>query len=395
MSSQTQQRGELELALAKKQLIMLPGPTNVPDRILKAMSKPMINHRGPEFRELLTRISHNAQYAFQTKNDVFVFSSSGTGGVEAAFQNIISPGDKVLVPVFGLFSQRMKEIIEVCGGVPVELTCEWGSGPTPSQVEEMIKKEKVKAVGLVYNETSTGTTVRGLREIAKIAKDNGALMVVDAISILAGDECPVDSWNIDICVTGSQKCLAAPPGLALVSVSEDAWNTVRKTKIGSVYFNLIKMKESLEKGETPFTPAIPVFYALDEALGMLLEEGLGNRIRRHTICAEAFYAGLPAMGLRLFAEEAFRSNMVIAVRNPEGLDDKTFLTNLRRKYRVVISGGMGKLKGQTYRIGNMGSISPNEVMTTIGCMGSALMDAGIKADVGAGISAAREKFANY
>jgi aspartate aminotransferase-like enzyme len=390
-----QPKGELQSALAKKQLIMLPGPTNVPDRILKAMARPMINHRGPEFRELLNGISSKVQYTFQTRNDALVLSSSGTGGVEAAFRNIISPGDKVLVPVFGIFSQRMKEIVEVCGGVPVELQSEWGSGPTPDQVREEIERENVKAVGLVYNETSTGTTIKGLRDISRIAKENGALMIVDAISILGGDECPVDDWKIDICITGSQKCLAAPPGVALVSVSQDAWNVVKKTKIGSVYFNFLKMKESLEKGETPFTPAIPIFYALDEALDMLQEEGLENRIKRHALCAEAFYSGLPALGLELFTQKAFRSNMVIAVKNPQGLDDKVLLNNLRRKYRVIISGGMGKLKGSTYRIGNMGSITPDEVIATIGCMGSALIDAGIKADIGAGISAAREKLMGY
>ncbi len=207
----------------ERRLIMLPGPTNVPDRIMRAMMKPMINHRGPEFAALLSSISEGLKYVFQTQEEVFVLTSSGTGAVECAMSNTINAGDKVIVPSFGYFSDRLQETVARHGGKVIDVPVEWGQAPTVRQIEETLKREKgVKLIAIVNNETSTGVTVRDLPEIARIAKQNDALVMADSISILGGDHLPNDKWGIDLCVTGSQKCLACPPGLALIAVSKRA-----------------------------------------------------------------------------------------------------------------------------------------------------------------------------
>jgi len=358
--------------VVKKQLIMLPGPTNVPDRVMQAMIRPIINHRGPEFHELYSGLVEKAKYAFQTKNDVFILTSSGTGGVECALSNVLSPGDEVLVPVNGVFSQRLKEKVETFGGKPVEVPIEWGKAATPEQLDAAADGHDIEAIAVVYNETSTGATVRGLKEIGKIARKHNAIYIVDAVSVLGGDELPTDNWGVDICVTGSQKCLACPPGLALISVSEQAWRTIENAKSRSYYFNLPKIREFQKRWETPFTPALPLFFALDEALDMLKEEGLEDRIRRHLICAEAFYSGVQELGLELFADEHWHSNTVIAVKNPTGIADKDIRDLMRERYGVIIAGGMGKLKGTMFRIGNMGIVSDVEVETTLEALKGAL-----------------------
>ncbi|MEM3055394.1 MAG: aminotransferase class V-fold PLP-dependent enzyme, partial [Candidatus Bathyarchaeia archaeon] len=193
--------------MIEKRLIMLPGPTNVPDSVINAMLQPIINHRGADFHALYSEIEANLKYVFQTQNDVFMLTSSGTGGVECAVTNLINQGEKVIVPVFGVFSERLAEKIKRRKGVPVVLTLPWGTAPKASEIKEIVEREpEAKAIFIVYNETSTGVTVRELPQIGKIAKENNMLLVVDAVSILGGDHLPVDEWNVDVCVTGSQKC---------------------------------------------------------------------------------------------------------------------------------------------------------------------------------------------
>lgn len=360
----------------KKQLIMLPGPTNVPERVMNAMTKPIINHRGPEFRELYDSLLKKLRYAFQTKNDVFILTSSGTGGVECAISNMISPGDKVVVPVNGVFSQRLKEKIKTFGGSPIEIPVKWGEAATPEQIADAAEGRDVKAIAVVYNETSTGVTARVLNKIGNIAEEHDALYIVDAISILGGDELLVDKWGIDICIAGSQKCLACPPGLALISISDRAWEVIRQTKSKAYYFNLLKILEFHKRKETPFTPALTLWYALDEALTMLEEEGLEKRIKRHEECARAFYDAIREVGLELFADEHWLSNTVIAVKNPPGITDEEIRNLMREKHGVVIAGGMGRLKGTMFRIGSMGTITRREVAATVQALRSSLEELG-------------------
>ena len=373
---------------------MLPGPTNVPDRVMHAMIKPIIGHRGAEFHALYEEITEKLKYVFQTKNDVFVLTCSGTGGIECAVSNLVSPGDKVIVPVFGVFSERLAEKVKRRGGIPVELSLPWGTAPRASEIKEIVEREPdAKAIFLVYNETSTGVTVRELPEIGRIAKENNLLLIVDAISILGGDKLPVDEWNIDFCITGSQKCIACPPGLAIVSVSQKAWEKIEKTKNKPMYFDLLRMKEYAAKKETPFTPALPIFHALNEALKIIHEEGLEKRFERHRKCAQAFYNAIEALGLTVFPKEkSIRSNTVIAVNVPENVEDNKVRSIMREKYKVLIAGGMGKLKGKIFRIGCMGIISQAEVLTTLNAFGNALKDVGYQLEIEKGLEAARKTF---
>jgi len=378
--------------MTNKKLIMVPGPTNVPDRVMRAMIKPMISHRSSEFRELYDSLTENMRYLFQTDGDVYVLTVSGTGGVECMISNTINPGDKVIIPVFGLFSERMKEAITRRGGEPIELSLKWGTAPTAEQIKEAVDNEKdVKAVAIVYNETSTGVTVRDLPEIGKIAEEKDLLLLVDAVSILGGDELPVDEWNVDLCVTASQKCLACPPGLALFSVSEKAWEVIKETR-RPFYFDMVMMRNFSERSETPFTPAVPLFYALDEALKIIREEGLENRFNRHRICSEAFYDAVEAMGLEPFPEENARSRTVITFRTLEGMDGAAVRRIMDEKYGVVIAGGAGKLKGSTLRIGCMGMVSETETLLTVNALENALRDLGYDVEIGLGIEAALRRF---
>jgi len=372
---------------------MLPGPTNVPSRVMRAMAKPVINHRGPEFRELYGRILENLKFVFDTKGDAFVLTASGTGGIECAIRNILSNGDKVAVPVNGVFSERLRNAVSAFGGKGIDIPIEWGKAITPPQVEELFRKEKdIKAFAVVYNETSTGATTRNLKEIGKICHDHGALFVVDAISILGGDALPVDEWGVDICVAGSQKCLMTPPGLVILSVSERAWK-IAETARRSYYFDLLEYKQFLKNYETPYTPAVTLFYALDEALLMIKEEGLQPRYDRHNLCARSLYEGLEALGFKIFPHKEFRSQTVVAANYLLEIDDKKFRELLKDRYHVVIAGGMGKTKGAIFRIGVMGMVSQFEILTTIGAIESTLVDLGHKFEYGVGSRAARDVFA--
>jgi len=377
----------------KRNLIMLPGPTNVPDRVMRAMLKPIINHRGPEFSDLYNSIEENLKYVFQTKNDVYVLTASGTGGVNCAVGNTINPGDKVIVPVHGVFSERMKEKIVAQGGKPIELPLEWNEAPTAEQIAQVVKREKnVKAIAIVYNETSTGVTVRELPKIGKIAKDNNILFIVDAVSILGGDHLPIDDWSVDICITGSQKCLACPPGLSMVSVSSKAWEKVEKATRRPYYFDLTAVREFAEKGHTPFTPALPIFYALDEALKMVQEEGLEKRIKRHATYAKAFYKAFETLKITSYPKEEVRSNTVIAINVPSGVDGAKVREIMKERYKVIVAGGMGKLKISIFRIGCMGTISEAEALATISAFEKALNDVKYPVKIGSGIEAARQVF---
>jgi len=377
-----------------KKLIMLPGPTNVPTRIMKAMTKPTIGHRNKDFHALYERILKNLKYLFQTRNEVYPLTSSGTGGIECAISNTTSNGDKIIIPTFGLFSERLKEKIATHGGNPIPVPAEWGRCTPIDSIERAIDKNRdTKAIAIVYNETSTGVTFRDLPKLGKIAEKNNLLLIVDAISILGGDELPTDKWGVDICITCTQKCLACPPGLALISVSEKAWHVIEETKNKhAYYFDLTKFREYREKEETPFTPALPLFYALDEALKMIREEGLENRIKRHRTCARAFYNAMEALKLQPLPDEEHRSNTVIAIKNPRGVDDKTLRRIMEDRHHILIAGGQGKLKGSVHRIGNMGTVSEREVTATIAALEKALKEVNYSVEPGSGTNAARKTF---
>ena len=358
---------------------MLPGPTNVPNRVINAMLTPMINHRSEDFRKLYKDIVSKTQKVFETENDIVVLTASGTGAVETSVVNLIKKDDVVIIPVNGEFSTRLADLIDNYGGKTVRINSPYGQNPPIEKIQEAFEKNsKVKALYVVYNETSTGTTLRYLSKLGDICKAHGAFFVVDAVSILGGDELPVDKWNVDICFTATQKALAAPPGIAPISVSKEAKKYMIENPPASQYLNLKRyFKYYNDSFETPFTPAVSLFYAYQEALNIIIEEGIQNRIERHRKCASAFYSGLEALGFTPFADANSRSNVVIAVNYLLGIDDKRFRELLSSKFKVLVAGGFGELKGKVFRVGCMGEVSSYHVMRTLSAISSSMSILGV------------------
>ncbi|MFZ0356588.1 MAG: alanine--glyoxylate aminotransferase family protein [Nitrososphaeraceae archaeon] len=358
---------------------MLPGPTNVPNRVINAMLTPMINHRSDDFRKLYKDIVSKTQKVFETENDIVVLTTSGTGAVETSVVNLIKKDDVVIIPVNGEFSTRLADLIDNYGGKTIRINSPYGKNPPIEKIQEAFEKNsKVKALYVVYNETSTGTTLRYLSKLGDICKAHGAFFVVDAVSILGGDELPVDKWNVDICFTATQKALAAPPGIAPISISKEAKKYMIENPPASQYLNLKRyFKYYNDSFETPFTPAISLFYAYQEALNIILEEGIQNRIERHRKCANAFYSGLEALGFTPFADANSRSNVVIAVNYLPGIDDKRFRELISSKFKVLLAGGFGELKGKVFRVGCMGEVSSYHVMRTLSAISSSMSILGV------------------
>lgn len=372
---------------------MLPGPTNVPNRVMRAMLAPIINHRSDDFVELYTDVIEKTQQVFQTQNDVVVLSCSGTGAVEAGVINLVKKDDKIIVPVNGEFSNRLAQLIANQGANVVKLQTPPGENATFDQVKEAFDNNKdVKAFYVVHNETSTGTMVNYLDRISDLTSRNDAFFIVDSVSLLGGAELPVDKWNIDVCMTGAQKAIAAPPGVSPISVSPKAKKYMIENPPSTMYFNLARYFHYFEESKhTPFTPALPLLYAYREALSIILEEGLDNVFKRHKICSDALYSGLSAIGLTPFAKEEDRSISIVALNYLQGLEDKTFRDTLANKFKVLVAGGFGDLKGKVFRVGCMGEVSSYHVMRTISAISSTLAMMGYDTDSAAGLKTAEEK----
>ena len=359
---------------------MLPGPTNVPERVTRAMFTHMINHRSKDFVKLYTDVVEKSQKVFETTGDVIALSASGTGAVEASVVNLIKKGDKVIIPVNGEFSSRLATMLEWQGANVIRLTTSFGENANYDQVTEAFDSNKdVKAFYVVWNETSTGTMVKYLDKISKLTSRNDSYYVVDGVSIIGGEELHMDKWGIDVCVTGAQKALAAPPGISPIAISPRAKKYMIANPPPTFYFNLARyFKYYDDNKETPFTPALPLLYAYREALDIILEEGMDVRVKRHRTCSDALYSGLSAMGLTPFAKEDARSTVVIALNYLAGLEDKTFRSTLSEKFRVLVAGGFGDLKGKVFRVGCMGEVHKYHVMRTISAISSTLDMMGYK-----------------
>jgi len=372
---------------------MLPGPTNVPNRVMRAMLAPIINHRSDDFVELYTDVVDKTQQVFQTQNDIVALSASGTGAVEAGVINIVKKGDKVILPVNGEFSNRLSQLIEGQGANVIKLETPPGQNATFDQIKEAFDNNKdVKAFYVVHNETSTGTMVNYLDRISDLTSRNDAFYVVDSVSLLGGADLKVDKWNIDVCLTGSQKAIAAPPGISPLSISAKAKKYMIANPPPTHYFNLARYFQYYEESKhTPFTPALPLLYAYREALTIMLEEGLQNVFKRHKVCSDALYSGLSALGLTPFAKEEDRSISIVALNYLDGLEDKIFRGTLADKFKVLVAGGFGNLKGKVFRVGCMGEVSPYHVMRTISAISSTLTMMGYDTDARAGLKTAEEK----
>ena len=344
-------------------LLMIPGPTNVPERILKAMDRQMVNHRGKEFKQIYENVCEDLKYLFQTKDYVLPITCSGTGGVEAVVANIARPGDKALVVANGEFGGRMSDIFERYGTKSVRIKDAAVGSVTSEEFEDALKKNKdVRFVAAVHNETSIAVR-NPVEEIVKIAKEEDKIVIIDAVSSLGGDYLDTDKLDIDFVVSATQKCLACPPGLAMISVKEDMWSLINSR---STYFDLKRIRRFYDDyKEPPFTPAIPIFYALEEGLKMLKEETLEKRIKRHYECSSLLRKGLSDLGLDLvIKEEEFASKTVTAVNVPEEMRG----ADIRRKMQtegIVIAAGFGNLYEKVIRIGTMGTVSKEDVNKTI------------------------------
>ncbi len=362
-----------------------PGPTPCPDDVLEAMGRQMIHHRSPQFAEILGRITAGLQQAFQTKNDVFVLSCSGTGAMEAIAVNTLSPGDRVLVVSIGSFGERFATIAETYGANVEKLSYEWGSAADPEAVARALEADpSFKAVFVTHNETSTGVT-NDLEAVARAcrAARPDVLLCVDAISSLGSLPCPVDAWDLDVVATGSQKGWMVPPGLAMISVSPRAWQAWEQAKMPRFYFDFGKAREFLAKGQTPWTPAISVFYALDVALQRILAEGMDAVFERHRRMGELTRESVKSLGLQLFADERYASNTVTAVRVPEGVEWAALRKTLIDEYDLLVEGGQGKLAGKIFRIGHLGWVTEEDITSAIEALRGALPRFGYKLPEGA------------
>ncbi len=375
-------------------LLMIPGPTRVSSRVLKAMSNSIVNHRSAVFGEILKETNEMMSEVFQTENPSYLITGSGTAVMEAAVGNVIEKGDKVLNIVGGKFGERFMQITETHQGIPVELEVEWGKAVNPADVRYILEEEEdIKAVTIVHNETSTGVA-NPIEEVGKILKDFDALYIVDTVSSLGGDDVQVDNFGIDMCVTGSQKCLAAPPGMAAITLNEDAWNVIDKIKSKTYYLDMKKYRKSGAKDvpETPYTPSVSLMYAMNEALKIIMEEGLEARIKRHEQAAKATINGVKAIGLELFAEEETSSSTVTAVKIPERITDKNLRGTMRNKYRIELAGGQDHLKGNVFRIGHMGNITHREIISTMSALEMSLKEYGYEVELGTGVAAVQESY---
>lgn len=372
---------------------MLPGPTNVPERVMRAMFTPIINHRSDDFVELYEDAVEKTKKVFQTNGEAVLLSASGTGAVEASVVNLIRKGDKVIIPVNGEFSGRLAQMLEWAGATVIKLETPFGENASFEDVKEAFDNNKdVKAFYCVWNETSTGTMIRYLDKVKNLTSRNNSFYVVDGVSIVGGEELFVDKWGIDVCMTGAQKAFAAPPGISPIVVNAKAKKYMVENPPKTMYFNLPRYFKYYEESKhTPFTPALPLLYAYRKALTILLEEGLQNRVRRHRICSDALYSGLSTIGLTPFAKEKDRSTVVIALNYLEGLDDKTFRNTLAQKFRVLVAGGFGNLKGKVFRVGCMGEVHRYHVMRTISAIASTLSMMGYKTNQQEGLKIAEEK----
>jgi aspartate aminotransferase-like enzyme len=352
------------------------------------MSRQMINHRGPEFAEMVNRITDGLKTLFETKNDVLTLTSAGTGAMESAVVNTLSPGDHVLVVSIGVFGNRFADICRTYGVAADTVDFEMGTAADAGQVADALRKDaSYKAVLVTHNETSTGVT-NDLEAIAKAVR--GArpdiLILVDAISSLGSIPLPVDAWDLDVVLTGSQKGWMVPPGMAMVSVSKRAWEAAESAKIPRYYFDYKKAKSFLEKGQTPWTPAVSVYYAMDVALRRLVAEGGPSIHARQARLGELTRTGVKALGLQLLADERVASNTVTAVRVPEGVDGPTLNKLMRTEYNTVLAGGQGSLTGKIFRIGHLGLVTEADIQACLDALKLALPRVGFSPS-GVGASA--------
>ncbi len=354
--------------------LRIPGPVPLPSEVRGAVAGEMMDHRGPEFAALFEEVTAELRYVFQTRHDVLILTASGTGGLEAALVNVLSPGERVLAVINGFFGERWFEMARAFGLEAIPLRFPLGLGADPDEVRKaLLKVQPCKALLITHNETSTGVT-SDLKAIAEAARsvDDPPLLLVDAVSSLGAIDLRPDEWGCDVVVTASQKALMAPPGLAIVSVSPKAWEASEKALLPRFYLDFRRAREYAYLRQTPFTPAVSVLFGLRESLRLIREEGLERVFARHQAMAEFTRQGIKSLGLSLFPDERWASNTVTAVRVPEGLRAEEIAKRLREEHGVVVAGGQGELKGKILRIAHIGRVAREEMAQAIEALGKVL-----------------------
>ncbi|MEM2739424.1 MAG: alanine--glyoxylate aminotransferase family protein [Candidatus Bathyarchaeia archaeon] len=374
----------------REYLSLLPGPVSVPRRVMNAMLKPIIGHRGREFKELYAKLQEGLKYLFKTRNFVAILSASGTAAVEFAVANTVSDGDRILLIDTGFFSGvRASKTIEAYGGIPIHLKAPLGSAPIYDDVKKAFDEYRdLKAILIVYSETSTGVLVKDLRDICIEAHRRGLITIVDAVSAAGGVDLMVDDWCIDLCASASQKCLAAPPGVSFVSVSDRIIEEAYRRKPKSLYLSLREYVDYGLDNEMPFTPSISLIYALSEALDMLIEEGLENRICRHRVLSKALYSGLETLEFKPLPKLEYRSPTIVAVEPPRDVAVDRIVSMLKDMYGILVARGMGELKDRIMRIGCMGVISSMEALYMLQSIESILVKLGYRVELGSSVAEA-------
>lgn len=377
----------------KKRYLMTPGPTPVPAEVLLTQAAPIIHHRTPEFSSAFARAIEGLKYVFQTSGDVLLFASSGTGVMEAAIANCFCAGDTVIVTRNGKFGDRQKLICETYGLNVIDLAYEWTEVVRPADVAAALEaRPDVRGVIVTQSETSSGVLndVKTIGEIVRAYSE--CVLIVDSITGVGAVECKTDEWGLDVVMTGSQKGLMLPPGLAACTVSEKAWRAYERSTLPKFYFDWMKYKKNIEKNTTPFTPAVSLVLGLNTALAMIVEEGIENVIARHSRLAEATRLGCEALGLKLFAPPEGRGNAVTPVWVPDGVDGKAIVKIMKDTHGVTIAGGQDHYAGRIFRIGHLGYFSDFDIIVTIAALEMTLAQLGYEFERGAGLKAAESVF---
>ena len=377
--------------MAEKRYLMTPGPTPVPPEVLAAMAQPVIHHRGPDFKRLYGECLERLREVFRTESDVLVFSGSGTGALESTVANLCSPGTAVLAVSAGYFGERWATIAGAYGAEVDHLRYDWGEIPSPDDVAARLREREAEVVLVTHSETSTGV-VADLQPFAGVASEAGALLAVDAISSLGAVPLETDAWGIDVVVSGSQKALMTPPGIALVSTSQAAGEAAGRATSPRFYWDWERTRKGQAKLDAPVTPAVSLVLGLNVALGLLLEEGLESAFERHVRLGRACREGVKAMGLELFSPDDDSSAVVTSIRAPEGVDSGELVLLLRDRHGVTLAPGQGELKGKIFRIGHIGYYDVFDITTALAAVELALVELGAEVERGVGVTRALEAF---
>lgn len=383
--------------MIKDKLLMTPGPTMLPYRVREAMNRQILHHRTKEFEAYFCKMNRDLKKVFVTQGPVLTLASSGTGAMEAAIVNAFSPGDKVLAISVGVFGERFAKIAGRFGLEVKPMDIPWGKGVDPEEVKSYLEGPEgkdTKGVLITHNETSTGV-VNDIKTIARIVKDKDCILLVDAVSSLAGIELKADEWGLDMVVAGSQKALMLPPGLAFVSISDKAWEFVKKSKLPKFYFDFLAYKKSLGDDTTPYTPAVSLVIAASEALDMIIEEGLENIFARHKNLALACRSAVTAMGLELFTDQKYASDLITSIKAPLGVEIDKARSIMNLEHDIMIAEGQQHLKGKIFRIGHMGYVDCYDLLRTISALEFSLIKVGYKMELGAGVAAAQKAIDPY